>query len=191
MAHEDSPKAPPAPFQTEAFRQTRPSIVGPDIPEPPYPILLEGTVQRGYGRGSKDLGCPTANLPDESLPDMADKVEPGVYYGYAQVLPSQENESKLRPEDHQVWPMAMSLGWNPFYKNERMSAEVHIMHDFPDDFYGHHMKVVVLGYVRPQLDYTSREALIEDIETDKKVALTSMARPAYQTYTSHTFFHSN
>ena len=90
------------------------------------------------------------------------------------------------------------------------SQEVHIMHDFPDDFYGHHMKVVVLGYVRPQLDYTSRgtwehallpasrqhshvepEALIEDIETDKKVALTSMARPAYQTYTSHTFFHSN
>jgi len=53
---------------------------------------------------------------------MADKVEPGVYYGYAQVLPSQGDESKLRPEDHQVWPMAMSLGWNPFYKNERMSA---------------------------------------------------------------------
>lgn len=30
------------------------------------------------------------------------------------------------------------------------------MHDFLDDFYGHHMKVLVLGYVRPLLDYTSR-----------------------------------
>ncbi|KAL4075760.1 hypothetical protein V8B97DRAFT_1926444 [Scleroderma yunnanense] len=181
---------PPAPLQTQSFRKSRPSIVGPDTPEPPFPVLLEGTVQHGFGRGSKDLGCPTANLPEESLPDMVATVEPGVYYGYAQVPPGQGNETKLRPEDHQVWPMVMSLGWNPFYKNERMTAEVHIMHKFPDDFYGHQMKVVVLGYIRPELDYTSREALIEDIETDKKVALTSLARPGYQTYTSHTFFRS-
>jgi hypothetical protein len=30
------------------------------------------------------------------------------------------------------------------------------MHDFKSDFYGHNMKVVVLGYIRPELDYTSR-----------------------------------
>lgn len=34
--------------------------------------------------------------------------------------------------------------------------EVHIMHDFSSDFYGYRMKVVVLGYIRPELDYTSR-----------------------------------
>lgn len=30
------------------------------------------------------------------------------------------------------------------------------MHDFKADFYDHHMKVVVLGYIRPELDYTTK-----------------------------------
>lgn len=28
----------------------------------------------------------------------------------------------LRPEDTKVLPMVMSLGWNPFYRNERLTA---------------------------------------------------------------------
>jgi len=78
--------------------------------------------------------------------------------------------------------MVMSLGWNPFYKNERMTAEIHILHNFNSNFYGHDMKVVVLGYIRPELDYTSREGLIEDIETDKRVAKASLLRPGYEKY---------
>ena len=34
--------------------------------------------------------------------------------------------------------------------------EIHIMHDFKSDFYGYDMQAVVLGYIRPELDYTSR-----------------------------------
>lgn len=30
------------------------------------------------------------------------------------------------------------------------------MHEFDTDFYGHDMRAVVLGYIRPELDYTSR-----------------------------------
>jgi len=37
----------------------RPLIVGPEQPEAPYPVYLQGWVTRGFGRGSKDLGCPT------------------------------------------------------------------------------------------------------------------------------------
>lgn len=80
---------------------------------------------------------------------------------------------------------------------------------YEHDFYGHEMSVVVLGYIRPELDYTSRgecfvaekhnllidvnnagaiEALIEDINTDKKVALNSLARPAYSEYTKDPAF---
>lgn len=40
---------------------TRPMIVGPDAPESPYPIALTGAVQKGFGRGGKDLGCPTGS----------------------------------------------------------------------------------------------------------------------------------
>ena len=34
--------------------------------------------------------------------------------------------------------------------------EVHILHVYEHDFYGHEMIVVILGYIRPELDYTSR-----------------------------------
>lgn len=50
---------PVAPLRTETFRQTRPDIAGPDVPELPFPIILSGKVQHGFGRGGKDLGCPT------------------------------------------------------------------------------------------------------------------------------------
>jgi len=49
---------PPAGLKTE-FRAACPEIVGPDTPEPPFPIILAGPVQKGCGRGGKDLGCPT------------------------------------------------------------------------------------------------------------------------------------
>lgn len=42
-------------------RAPRPTITGPDVPEAPYPISLVGPVQKGFGRGGKDLGCPTGS----------------------------------------------------------------------------------------------------------------------------------
>lgn len=80
------------------------------------------------------------------------------------------------------------------------------MHDFKADFYGEEMKVLVLGYIRPELDYTSRgrvtvaeflcrwltlnepEALIDDIEIDKQVSLRSLSRPDYAKYAEDMFF---
>ncbi|KAG8694476.1 riboflavin kinase [Ceratobasidium sp. 395] len=176
-----SPVRPHAPLQTDSFRSSRPAIVGPDEPAPPFPVVMRGAVQRGFGRGGRELGCLTANLPDESLDPMTSVAKPGIYYGYARV--HLEGPGVLE-EDKLVWPMVMSMGWNPYYKNEKLTAEVHIMHEYKDEFYGVDMSVVVLGYIRPELDYISREALIEDIETDKRVALNSMGRPAYEQHRS-------
>ncbi|KAH9894336.1 riboflavin kinase [Cubamyces lactineus] len=180
-----------APVRTESFRASRPDIVGPEIPQKPFPIHLSGAVQRGFGRGGKDLGCPTANLPDDSITPMSSVTKFGVYYGYAQVSREKDGKVILPEEDGRVLPMVMSLGQNPFYKNEKMTAEIHIMHDFKADFYGHDMKAIVLGYIRPEFDYTSREALIEDIETDKRVAMRSLARHSYEQYQKDAFFDLN
>jgi riboflavin kinase len=66
------------------------------------------------------------------------------------------------------------------------------------------MSVLVLGYIRPELDYVSKgtspfnlavaicmltwaEALISDINTDVKVALHSLARPEWAKYSTHPF----
>lgn len=34
--------------------------------------------------------------------------------------------------------------------------EVHIIHTYPTDFYGYHMRLSVLGYIRPELNYVSK-----------------------------------
>jgi hypothetical protein len=59
---------PTAPVQTDSFRQSRPPLVGEDSgPTSPFPIRLAGSVQRGFGRGGKDLGCPTGQLQPDAL----------------------------------------------------------------------------------------------------------------------------
>jgi len=181
--------------QTPTYRASRPQVVGAETPQNPFPIYLSGAVQKGFGRGGKDLGCPTANLPDDSLPQMVDVTPPGVYFGYAQVSAHCSDHQSdgastaaLDEEQTKVHPMVMSLGWNPFYKNKKLTAEIHVMHPINADFYGHEMKAIVLGYIRPELDYTSREDLIEDIETDKRVALKSLMRPDYQKFVHDRYF---
>ena len=35
-----------------------------------------------------------------------------------------------------MYKMCMSIGWNPFYKNEQKTVEPWILHKFDQDFYG-------------------------------------------------------
>ncbi|KAG0229566.1 riboflavin kinase [Actinomortierella wolfii] len=178
----------------------RPRIVGGDKPSAPFPLRMKGPVVKGFGRGSKDLGIPTgmssANLPEEAIAEQEKEMDTGIYYGWAQVVVNCSgssqggDESSLTKTDEifTVYPMVMSLGWNPFYKNEKKSAEVHIMHKFENDFYGDELRVVVLGYIRPELDYTTLDALIQDINIDIEVAQNSLARPVYAAYKNDPLF---
>lgn len=75
--------------------------------------------------------------------------------------------------------MVMSIGYNPFYKNPVRSAEVHILHDFDKDFYGAYMRLEILGFIRPEYDYVSKESLVEDIKFDVSVAAKSLEREAW------------
>ncbi|KAJ2964195.1 hypothetical protein NQZ79_g788 [Umbelopsis isabellina] len=160
------------------IRAERPLIVGPVNPEHPFPVTLEGTVVKGYGRGSKELGIPTANLSEDATATICSELKTGVYYGWVQ----------LGERDTQVYQMVMSIGWNPYYHNEKRSAEVHIINEFPDDFYGEAMRVVILGYIRPEQNYPSLDALIKDIHTDIEVAKHSLSRPRYDEFSSHEVF---
>ena len=36
-----------------------------------------------------------------------------------------------------------------------LTQEVHILHDYGEDFYGEYMSAVVLGFIRPEYDYNS------------------------------------
>ncbi|EEQ31856.1 riboflavin kinase [Microsporum canis] len=190
----------------------RDDFAGPDTgPEAPFPIRMSGPVIKGFGRGSKELGIPTANIPAESLSEHPD-LQLGVYYGVAALDPAQfkhtrtEGDAANQPANTgtAIFPCVLSIGYNPFYKNTVRSVEIHILphlsmqsspppassaeaserpqfHHFPD-FYGTPLNLLILGYIRPEYDYVSREALIDDIRIDCDVARRSLKRKAYAVF---------
>jgi len=66
------------------------------------------------------LGIPTANIPLEGLAVGGNEgLDSGVYYGWAGLEINDAGQVKLGGE---VYPMVMSIGWNPFYKNKVRSV---------------------------------------------------------------------
>ncbi|KAI1814871.1 hypothetical protein GGS20DRAFT_546159 [Poronia punctata] len=163
---------------------TRPRILYPSTgPEPPYPLRMEGTVISGFGRGSKELGIPTANLPvDASATPWIAEAKSGVYFGWASLALPETHPDSSTPTSkskHQIYPMVMSIGYNPFYKNSVRSAEVHVLHSFGADFYDAPMRLLILGFIREEKDYKDLDSLVRDIHIDCDVARQSLARDAW------------
>jgi riboflavin kinase len=117
-------------------------------------------------------------LSSSATDALCKDVEVGIYYGWAWL------DSERVPRE-----MVMSIGWNPFYKNTVRTAEVHILHEYEHDFYDHELRIIVLGYIRPELDYTTVEALVNDIRIDIQVARNGLERPVYAAFAHHAFFH--
>uniref|UniRef100_M4BGL9 riboflavin kinase n=1 Tax=Hyaloperonospora arabidopsidis (strain Emoy2) TaxID=559515 RepID=M4BGL9_HYAAE len=69
-------------------------------------LRLQARVVEGFGRGGKQLGCPTANLSREDLGDLLDQLPTGIYCGWATV------------DDKGPYKAVASIGWNPYFKNE-------------------------------------------------------------------------
>uniref|UniRef100_A0A5K3FH40 riboflavin kinase n=1 Tax=Mesocestoides corti TaxID=53468 RepID=A0A5K3FH40_MESCO len=141
-----------------------------------YIFKVGGVVVHGFGRGSRELGIPTANLCDEALQSLPPSAATGVYAGWAQV------------NDGPVYKMVMSLGWNPYYKNEKKSLEVHILHEFPEDFYGERLKIIVLRYLRPETDFESIDHLIKAIHCDIAQTETILEEPECLRYKNDPIF---
>jgi len=163
---------------------SRPLIIGSHSgPTPPFPYLMSGTVISGFGRGSKELGIPTANLPvDSSLTPWISSLPSGIYFGWAslRLAVSHPDCAPAAGSEYSVFPMVMSVGYNPFYKNTVRSAEVHVLHKFGADFYGADMRLLIAGFIREEKDYAGLDALIADINFDCEVARQSLVRPAWK-----------
>lgn len=72
------------------------------------PLLhCTGVVRPGYGRGSKTLGFPTANLPDFDAELREHPVDRGVYYGWASI----QGEKGL-------YPCVSNIGISPTFVGE-------------------------------------------------------------------------
>jgi FAD synthase len=67
-------------------------------------VILRGKVVHGFGRGSKQLGFPTANLESIDAKAFVATYPTGIYAGWAKVIGG---------SDSNVYPAAISVGWNP------------------------------------------------------------------------------
>jgi len=133
-------------------------------------------VVKGFGRGSKDLGIPTANFPEAVVDELPDEVTTGVYYGWAQV------------DKGEVYKMVMSIGWNPFYQNKKKSAETHILHKFSSDFYNSTLSLIITGFIREEKNYNSVEDLVADINNDISIAKSLLDNDKNQSLKTNAFF---
>ena len=118
------------------------------------PHFSRGEIVKGFGRGSSELGFPTANFPQQVIDQLPEELVGGIYFGFAQV------------DNGPVHDMVMSIGWNPFYNNEKRAMETHIIHKFDGDLYGKTLSTIVVGFLRPEANFESLEKLVEEIKSD-------------------------
>lgn len=138
------------------------------------PYFAKGVVVKGFGRGSKELGVPTANFSDDVVNAIPDEIPCGVYYGWAKV------------DEGSVYKTVLCIGWNPFFKNQKKSMEAHLIHKFDEDFYGSCLRLVIVGWIREQMDFNSLDELISAIQND--IAEASRLLDESKSLADHPFF---
>lgn len=73
------------------------------------PLQLASTVVTGFGRGSRQLGVPTANMDPGPLQQQLQQLPQGVYFGWAQLQPP----AGFAAVDAAVHKMVMNVGRRP------------------------------------------------------------------------------
>lgn len=151
---------------TEYYNQQDLSSLSVDFEKIPWqghmkllPSLnISGPIVKGFGRGSKDLGFPTANIEvHENLPVLL-----GIYAGIAKL-------------DGEFYKAAISVGVCPFYSNQQISYEVYIMNTFNDSLVGKRIECELLYYLRCESKFRNVNDLIRVIELDVKLCLELLA----------------
>lgn len=143
---------------------------------PEGPVEMEGSVVTGFGRGSKQMGVPTANLSPDEVGEAASRLPRGVYFGWASLEGAQG-------EDGAVHKMVMNIGRRPtFVDGDGITVEVHILHPFQQDFYGRRVQVALVSFLRPEVKFQSLQELITRIQTDVGIAKTMLELPELQKF---------
>ncbi|XP_010124223.1 PREDICTED: riboflavin kinase-like [Chlamydotis macqueenii] len=119
----------------------------------------------------------SSNFSEQVVESFPSDISTGIYYGWACV------------GNGDVHKMVLSIGWNPFYKNIKKSVETHIIHTFKDDFYGEILSIAITGYIRPEKNFDSLEALISAIQEDIEEAKRQLDLPEHLKVKEDNFFH--
>jgi len=144
------------------------------------PVRFCAKVTKGFQRGSKDLGWPTANLENTAaVAAQLETLDTGIYCGWCAIGQPADGSA--------VYKAAISVGHNPTYKGEDATKhkmiEPYLLHEFPEDFYDQDIRVVVCGYIRPEADFSGEadfmKALKAAIGSDVDITAQVMDTPEY------------
>ena len=70
---------------------------------------MSATVVKGFGRGSKLLGIPTANMDMKEIGQKVNDTPTGIYLGYTML-------------EGVVYKAVVSIGWNPYFDNSEKTV---------------------------------------------------------------------
>jgi riboflavin kinase len=70
-----------------------------------------------------------------------------------------------------------------------MQVEVHIMRKYEQDFHGEELRVVVTGFIRPELRFGSLAQLIDRIQQDISIAKVQLEHKQSQAWKDDEFFY--
>jgi len=114
---------------------------------------VRGVINHGPGIG-QTLGFPTANL----LPHLEKLLPPnGIYLVRFKV-------------GGEIYPGVANLGFAPTFIEKEFALEVHLL-NFSGSIYGEEAEVSFLGYMREEIKFPDRSALIEQIRRDVSQAV--------------------
>lgn len=127
-------------------------------------ILAQGVVSAGYGRGSKKLGFPTANLPHFNDELKQNSIQNGVYIGFGKIQGCST-----------IYPCISNIGKSPTFVGEE--NQVRIVETFllnhskdnatiPDEFYGEILRIALVGFIRCERKFNGLEELTQQINLD-------------------------
>lgn len=112
-----------------------------------HPYRISGFVEQGAQRG-RTIGFPTANLTGIGCLIPAN----GVYAGRTEI-------------DGCSYPVAVSIGPNPTFADQRQKIECHIV-GYSGDLYAKRLSVDLIQEVRALCSFPSVESLIQQIQSD-------------------------
>lgn len=83
----------------------------------PKPLKVESYIIRGFGRGGKQLGMPTANLEiTPEINELLKPIIPGIYFGWAK-FNKEKSDTDFGIKYEKTYKCVISTGFNPFYEN--------------------------------------------------------------------------
>ncbi len=123
---------------------------------------VDGLVVHGAQLG-RQIGFPTANVaPPAGIVPLHD----GIYASYASI----DDETVLRP--------AMTyIGTRPAVNTGERMIETHLL-DFDSDLYGRRLTTSFVTHLRPDSDFPSLDALVEQLGHDEAATRTILAQEA-------------